>query len=164
MVDLGSRGYYDVKNYVEVLPLGDQEKMVDRLRAGSLDYGITSEMAEKMEVRVHGRMHSLKWVADNNPERLEYMMDTMNPGSVLFEAVTLVYNKNLDKIVPAVEKENARIRDAGIKGLHDWAERKRGDKPRVRLRLFLKPGVLDEKPRVYLMTGYSREKPRIYLN
>jgi hypothetical protein len=168
-MDFGNQGYYDVKEYVGALSPQDQDKVASRMKEGSLDYGISDEMAGKMEVRVHGKMRTLQWVAENKPARLEMLLDTMKPGSVLFEAVTIIYNKNLDKIIPAVEKENSRIRDAGIQGLKNWAERGRVDRPRTRLRMYLKPGALGEKPRMYL-TGDAirywgiKGKPRVYLN
>jgi hypothetical protein len=111
-----------------------EQDVKDIKAPGELDYGLTLEQALAMEVRYRQREWTLGELVDEEPGRLEYLMETAQPGTVLFSAVALVYNANLEKILLPADKHNRRIRAAGLKGL----KKKKGK----RKRLFLKPHVL----------------------
>jgi hypothetical protein len=111
------RGYEELKDWVGSMGRGDQRRVAERVLEGSIDYDLTLEQACLMEVRISGKLRTLAWVAENKPRRLELFMDTMEPGSVLYQAITLVYNANIDRVLKDVTTENARIRDTVMTGL-----------------------------------------------
>jgi hypothetical protein len=111
------RGYEELKDWVGSMGRGDQRRVAERVLEGSIDYDLTLEQACLMEVRISGKLRTLAWVAENKPRRLELFMDTMEPGSVLYQAITLVYNANIDRVLKDVTTENARIRDTVMAGL-----------------------------------------------
>lgn len=111
------RDYKQFTTWVDGLTDKESSDLKDKVIAGSLDYNLILEQAERLEVYFGSVLRSLKWIAEHRPRHLEMLMNTEQPGSVLFEAVTLVYNANLDCVLLDVDTENNRIRDAGIAGL-----------------------------------------------
>src|SRR4028119_1346389 len=95
------RDYDGLQRFAEKLDARDEALVIDRLRHGSLDYDITLTQALAMEVRIGGELRTLAWVAENKPKRLEFLMQTVEPGSVLFAAIVLVYDANVDAVVEA---------------------------------------------------------------
>lgn len=95
----------------------------DRERHGSLDHPMTLDQAERTEVKFQGKMRPLIWMVSNRPARLEVLMDTTPPGSVLFHAIALVYNAHLPAILAGVKPINDRMRRAGKAALRRSRDR-----------------------------------------
>jgi hypothetical protein len=144
--------------------LGDREQAIvaQQMTEKTLDYEMPLHQAEKMKVKFRGEFKALKWMAKHHPSRFEVLMDTMEPGSVLFHAITVVYNHYLPKILAGVKKVNERIQKASVEGLARYRARTRM-KPRPithnnhkltprpitrERRMFLRPEALKELERM----------------
>lgn len=82
----------------------EARRAVEQVLTGQLEYRITLDDAYKMQVMFRGQARSLRWIARNRPEKLESLMDRP-PGSVVFHAITLVYNDNVKRIHGAVVEQ-----------------------------------------------------------
>jgi hypothetical protein len=122
------------------------QRQVSRLLEGSLEYDLPYEDCAAMRVRIGGKLKKLSWVAKFRPHRLESLMADTEPGSVLFFAITQVYNANEQRIKEAVDPMRRRLQNACLRGF------RRGlTVPTVLERRQIRPGAFNE-----FLTAYAR--------